>query len=51
MIINSDHRLDDDACCDCSFYDGEECQGNLHEGKERYDDSEACEEFEPMLNA
>lgn len=34
-------------CCGyCVFFTGEECNGNKHEGAERYSDSTACEEFE-----
>ena len=50
MIIDTDDRNESDTCGDCIFYIGEECQGNKYEGNERYDDSEACEEFEPILN-
>jgi len=50
MIIDVDDRNEPDVCGDCVFYIGEECQGSKHEGNERYDDSEACEEFEPMIN-
>lgn len=50
MVIDTDHRDEPDTCGDCVFYVGEECQGNKCEGMERYDDSEACEEFEPLLN-
>ena len=34
-----------DTCGDCIFYVTEECTGK-YEGAERYDDSEACDEFE-----
>ena len=35
-------------CGDCVYFNGEECTGNMHEGSERYHDSEACEEFEQI---
>lgn len=35
------------CCVDCAFYSGEECSMGPHEGAERYDDSLACEVFEP----
>ena len=50
MIMDADERSEPDTCGDCKFYIGEECQGNKYEGSERYDDSEACEDFEPLLN-
>jgi len=36
------------VCGDCQFYSGEECNGMMFEGSERYDDSPACEEFEEL---
>lgn len=33
-------------CGDCALFTGEECNGNKHEGSEKYDDSTACDEFE-----
>jgi len=50
MIMDCEERDDLDTCGDCVFYISEECQGNKYEGSERYDDSDACEEFEPLLN-
>lgn len=38
------------TCGDCVFFTGEECDGILHEGEERYDDSIACEEFEEWID-
>ncbi len=34
------------TCGECVLFDGEECNGSLHEGKARYDGSVACEEFD-----
>jgi len=34
-----------DTCIDCRYYDGEECY--IHECI-TYDDSDICDEFEPM---
>lgn len=36
------------VCGDCQFYSGEECNGMMFEGSERFDDSPACEEFEEL---
>ena len=34
------------TCGECSFFTGEECDGVANEGSEKYDESQACEEFE-----
>jgi hypothetical protein len=55
--MNSNENLNEDAvggsvlnvplyCGDCLLFTGEECNGNKHEGSERYFDSTACDEFE-----
>ena len=41
---------DQNYCGECIYYVGEECQGQMHEGTEKYDDSEACEEFVTLLS-
>ena len=38
--------MDEYVCGDCIYFNGEECEGNLCEGDERYEDSTACEEYE-----
>ncbi len=48
--MDTDTQDGPDTCGDCVHYKGEECDGYKHEGEERYDDSEACEDFEPILN-
>ena len=36
------------TCGECQYYTGEECNGYLYEGAERYEHSDACEDFEPL---
>lgn len=35
------------TCDECKYFTGEECGGYKYEGSERYDDSDACDEFKP----
>lgn len=35
------------TCGECAYFTGEECDGCQNEGCEMYDDSDACDEFEP----
>jgi hypothetical protein len=35
------------TCAECKYFTGEECDGYRNEGSERYDDSDACDEFKP----
>ena len=34
-------------CGECVYYTGEECDGYTNEGNEVYDDTAACDDFEP----
>jgi len=38
--------MEEKYCGDCIYFTGEECNGWANEGSERYNDSEACGEFE-----
>ena len=35
----------DQVCGECSYFTGEECNGYLNEGREKYVDSSACDDF------
>ena len=37
------------VCGDCAHFTGEECDGTKNEGSERYEDSNACEDFEEKI--
>ena len=39
------------VCGNCNNYTGEECNYGPCEGSEKYDDSEACDFFEPIEGA
>ena len=51
-IIDADSRNEPDTCGDCIFYTGEECNGPSwsREGGEVYDDTNACDCFDPITN-
>ncbi len=49
-IIDADDRSEHSTCDDCIYFTGEECDGFVNEGSERYADDDICEDFEPKLN-
>ena len=49
-IMDADVREEQNTCGDCILFTGEECDGTLCEGSERYYDSEVCDEFGEVVN-
>ena len=45
-LVSSHKYYESMVCGDCIYFTGEECEGQLNEGNEKYHDSTACEEFE-----